>query len=88
MIIDDGITATAMNPLTDSMVLSPPWEADNSSATQEIRRILCNLVMYYRIYNNPPLIPVLSQMNPVHTLPLYLLKIHFNVIFLPISRSS
>jgi hypothetical protein len=28
----------------------------------------------------PAIIPVLSQMNPVHTLPLYFCKISFNIL--------
>jgi hypothetical protein len=32
---------------------------------------------------NPPLVSVLSQINPVHTTPSYLSKIHFNIIHKP-----
>jgi len=30
--------------------------------------------------NSPQLIPILSQMNPVHTSPPYVPQIHFNII--------
>jgi len=35
-----------------------------------------------------PLVPILSQMHPVHTLPHYFPKIHSNIIFLSMPRSS
>jgi hypothetical protein len=28
---------------------------------------------------DPPLVPILSQINPIHTIPSYLSKIHFNI---------
>jgi hypothetical protein len=31
------------------------------------------------------LVPILSQINPVHTAPAYLSKIHFNIIHPPTS---
>jgi hypothetical protein len=62
------------------MEQSPSWEADNHSASQ-IPRLLRNPKVHYRVHNSPPLVPVLSQTNPVYTLPLYLPKIHFNIIF-------
>jgi hypothetical protein len=28
----------------------------------------------------PPLVPILSQIHPIHTIPFYLSKIHFNIV--------
>jgi hypothetical protein len=33
------------------------------------------------VHNGPPLVPILSQMTPVHTLPTYLPKINSNINF-------
>ena len=37
---------------------------------------------------SPPLVRILSQIIPVHALPPYFFKIHFNVIFPTTPRSS
>jgi hypothetical protein len=50
----------------------PTWEADNHSASQEIPSLLWNQNVYYRVHRKLSLVPILIQMNPVHTLhPLF-----------------
>ena len=52
------------------------------SAGKEIPYILRNPNSYYIIYKGPPFVPVLIQINPVHSLPTYSIKIRSNIIFL------
>ena len=47
------------------MELSPSWEAKSFSASQ-IPHILCNPKDHCRIRKSPSLVPILSQINPVH----------------------
>jgi hypothetical protein len=52
------------------------WEANNRSASEEIPCLLYNPKVHYCIHNSLPLAPILSQMNPVHTLSPTFYKIH------------
>jgi hypothetical protein len=55
---------------------------------KKISRILWCLKVHYRVHKSPPLVPLLSQTNPVHGLPPYFNKIQYKIIFPSACRSS
>ena len=76
------------NKLTNTVVQSPYSEANLSSASQKIPRILWNLKVHYRIHKTPPIVPTLSQINPFYSHPSHLLHSNSNIIFASMRRSS
>ena len=56
------------------MEQGPSWVADRFLASQEIVHILQNPKVHYSIQNSLPLVPPLSQINPIHALSYYSLK--------------
>jgi hypothetical protein len=55
--------------------LSPSWGTANCAATQNLPSILWNPKVQYRVHKSPPLFPILSHINPIHTIPSYLRSI-------------
>jgi hypothetical protein len=66
--------------LTNFMESSRSWEATSCAAIQKHTSILWNQKFHYLIHMRPPLVPTLSQINPVHTILSYLSKTNFNII--------
>jgi len=77
------------NQPTNYMEQSPSCKASSHSSSQDIiPYLLQNLKVQYYVQKSPPLFPILSQMHPLHIFPNYSLKIHSNIIFPPVPRSS
>jgi hypothetical protein len=63
-------------------------QVNSHSACQEIPLLLWNEKVHYRVNKSQQMIPILSQMHPVHNIQPSFLKIHFNIILPSMPRSS
>jgi hypothetical protein len=66
------IYSLAQLTTSNSMELTPSREATSCSVTQEFPKILRNAKVHYRAHKCPTLLPVLSQINPIHMQLYYL----------------
>jgi hypothetical protein len=65
--------------VADCIQHSLPKDADTCFVGQEMPRLLWNLNIHCCVHNSPTLDPILSHLNPVHTLISYFWRIHFNI---------
>jgi hypothetical protein len=66
------------------MEFSQSWEDRSYADTQDIPNIFWNP----KVHMNPPIVPILNQINAVHATPSYFSKFHFNIIHPPLLLSS
>jgi hypothetical protein len=69
------------------MELTSSWGAASYAATKKFPNILWKTKVHCRVHRSPALDPTPSQINPVHTTPFSLSKIHHNIVaYRPVAR--
>jgi hypothetical protein len=67
---------------------NPPEEADTSSSSQYISRILWNTNVHYTVHKCRPYVHFLKRVKVRPTFSTNNFKIHSNIILIPLPRSS
>lgn len=74
-----NVTNPTIRPFctTHSMEQSSSLYVNSFSPSQDILRILRNQKVYDHVHKNALLSPILSRINPVHSLPLYFFRFYY-----------
>jgi len=64
-VLSKDLTDWLTHSLTHPPTHSTSWDANSHSASLKISCLLQNLKVHYHVYKSLPLIPVLSQTNPI-----------------------
>jgi len=64
------------------MVWNPYYEAESPSAGQTSSCLLWNPRVNYHVQKEPPMVPLMSQINPIYTMKHNFPYLHFNYPFI------
>jgi hypothetical protein len=65
-------------PLDPNTLLNLVWTLHRAKSTNFPHFV--NPMVHYRDHNSPTLVPIFRQINPFHSFPSFLFKIHINII--------
>jgi hypothetical protein len=76
-----------LKSISNSMELSPSLQAASSSSAEVFPNMLWNPQIRYSVYDNPPLVLIVNQLNPGCTTLTSVSKINFNILH-PLPQSG